>query len=161
MTGLKTSVLIAASLKIGAIIGGADHQSAENIYNFGYNLGLAFQLQDDFLDSYGTENVFGKKIGNDIITNKKTYLYLKSLSLASPEDRRTLITLYSSEQKNPREKITLVKEIFNRVNVKSHSQIIIDEYFKQALHCLGNVKVKRDRKKILEEFTLTLGRRIK
>lgn len=156
MIGLKTSVLLAASLKIGAITGGADHQAADEIYKFGYNLGMAFQLQDDMLDTFGDENIFGKKIGNDILTNKKTYLYLKALDIASPEIKRKLQFFYSTEHTNPQEKITTVMEIFNQLSVKSHTKIIINDFFQMALQNLTNISVREERKKIMDELAQSL-----
>ena len=156
MIGLKTSVLLAASLKIGAISGGADNRAADEIYKFGYNLGMAFQLQDDMLDTFGDENIFGKKIGNDILTNKKTYLYLKALDLASPEIKKKLLVIYSTDQKNPFQKIAEVIELFNQHNVKSHSDNIINHYFQMALVNLSNIDVNTDRKKVVEDLAQSL-----
>ncbi len=161
MIGLKTSVLLAASMKIGAITGGADQQAANDIYNFGYNIGLAFQLQDDLLDSYGDTNVFGKVIGNDIITNKKTFLYIKSMDLASPEERKKLEILYSGDAENPQDKISQVKKIFDALHIIEYTQDIINLYFTKALDYLDQINVKKEKKSVLEEFTLTLKNRKK
>jgi len=161
MIGLKTSVLLASSLKIGAIIGGADPQSSEKVYNFGYNLGVAFQLQDDLLDSYGEENVFGKKIGNDILTNKKTYLYLKAIRLASNPEKKFLENLYSSETHNPEEKVKSVINIFNLLKIKALTQDIINEHYDKALYQLDEINISKKKKKVLTDFTETLKKREK
>jgi len=99
MIGYKTAVLIAAALKMGAIIANADKNEADLIYDFGYNLGMAFQLQDDFLDTFGSKD-FGKKIGGDISENKKTFLVIKTLELADDDDRKVLSELFSDNEFN-------------------------------------------------------------
>ena len=111
MIRLKTSVLLAAALKIGAILGGAPEKDAQLLYDFGIKMGLAFQLQDDYLDVYGDPAVFGKKIGGDILCNKKTFMLITALSLAEGEDKETLLnwlraTDYVAEEKNPANGIT-------------------------------------------------------
>jgi geranylgeranyl diphosphate synthase, type II len=152
MIGLKTSVLLAASLRIGSMAGGADEKGASDIYHFGYNLGIGFQLQDDLLDTFGELGKFGKKIGNDIITNKKTYLYLKALELAEVTQRETLINLYSGELQNQDEKILKVKDIFESLNVRSLTEMTIKGYFGKALELLKKVNVAEERKTALIQF---------
>ncbi|NTW23876.1 MAG: polyprenyl synthetase family protein [Lentimicrobium sp.] len=141
MIRLKTAVLLAASLKIGAIIAGADEEDCEKIYLFGENLGIAFQLQDDLLDAFGDEGVFGKKTGGDIVANKKTYLYLKALKSAGSEDGERLKALYSKRNHNDEEKVAEVLEIFTRNNIKSFTENTILDYYSVAMKNLSEIKL--------------------
>ncbi len=161
MISLKTSVLIAASLKTGAIIAEAKNKDCEDIYSFGYNLGLAFQLQDDLLDTYGDSDVFGKKIGNDIVSNKKTFLMIKALELATNEKRKTLIKFLSNTEHDPNEKIKTVIEIYNDLNIKSLTEEMMKYYFEQALNKLDSIGVEPERKTILRDFSVNLMLRVK
>jgi geranylgeranyl diphosphate synthase type II len=150
MIKLKTAVLFATSLKIGAVIGSASETDAQRLYDFGINLGLGFQLQDDLLDTFGNEKIFGKKTGGDIVTNKKTYLYLYALQNATETDRKQLIKLYSEENKIPeKEKIEKVTAIFNRVGVKEAVQKVINDYLGRGLDLLNSLDVPRDNLKPL------------
>ena len=112
MIRLKTSVLVAAALKMGAIVAEADNENANLIYDFGLNLGLAFQLQDDYLDTFGDPETFGKQVGGDIIENKKTYLYLKALEVATEDDKGKLAYLYRKKLADSADKISDVQRIF-------------------------------------------------
>jgi geranylgeranyl diphosphate synthase type II len=142
MIRLKTAVLFATSLKIGALIGSAGETDAQRLYDFGINLGLGFQLQDDLLDTFGNEKIFGKKQGGDIITNKKTYLYLYALQNASAKDKKRLLELYSQENGIPEnEKIENVTEIFIRTGVKEAVQNIINGYLRKGLELLESLDV--------------------
>src|SRR5690606_16955085 len=105
MIDYKTAVLVGAAMEMGAIVAGASETSQKNIYEFGRNLGIAFQLQDDYLDVFGDPKLFGKQVGGDIISNKKTFLYLTALNDASKEDAQELQNLYSIQPKNPEDKI--------------------------------------------------------
>jgi geranylgeranyl diphosphate synthase type II len=156
MIGLKTSVLIAASLKMGAIIAGAGGEDQDLLYDFGYNFGLAFQIRDDLLDVYGDEKTFGKKIGNDIVTNKKTFLLIKALELAKGADLKALKFLISGSQIDPDQKIKEVTVIYNKLGIKDLTEIRIRDYYKTALEKLNSVRVPDERKKILKD----LGRRL-
>ncbi len=160
MIGLKTSALLAASMKIGAVTGGADNINADTIYNFGYNLGLAFQLQDDLLDTFGNEQIFGKRIGNDIVTNKKTYLFIRALELASESQKDNLKLLYSTTQTNNTEKIKKVIEIFQQLKIKSFTEQTIQKYFKISMQFLDKLNIDQKRKKILGQFALNLLKRV-
>ena len=113
MIEYKTAVLVAAAMKMGAIIANASEENANLIYDFGLNLGLAFQLQDDYLDAFGDPETFGKQVGGDIIENKKTYLYLKALEFSTPEKASELEELFSSQLDDNTEKIEIAKAIFN------------------------------------------------
>jgi len=133
MIKLKTAVLVAGTFKAGAIIGGASEEDARNFYHFGLNLGLAFQIQDDLLDTYGDQNNFGKKIGGDIVQNKKTYLYIKTMEIAGEEDKNTLRQLYSGDNMKQNEKISRVKHIFDKYNIKQLAEEQVRQYTDKAL----------------------------
>ncbi len=156
MIGLKTSVLLAASLWIGAISGGADERDAQDMYELGFNLGMGFQLQDDLLDTFGDISKFGKKIGNDIITNKKTFLYLKAIELADSKHKNTLKNLYSKSFENPDDKINNVKSIFHQLHIKKHTEKIIRIYFDKGLQKLTSINVENYRKAEIEKFIMEL-----
>lgn len=152
MIRLKTSVLMAASLQLGALLGGASVEERENIYLFGQNLGMAFQLQDDFLDTYGDEKTFGKQIGGDIVMNKKTFLLVKTIELAKESDIKKLKHLLF-EENEPSKKIAGVKSIYERVNVAGITQKKISEYFTAALKSMDKIKVPDNRKTPLLDLT--------
>lgn len=137
----KTSVLLAASFQIGALIANASIEDTSLMYQFGLNIGIAFQLQDDMLDLYGDQSKFGKKTGGDIISNKKTYLFLKSLSLANSQQEKTLIELFSNPTINEDKKIQEVKNIFDEVGVLEHIKIQINYYHKQAQNNLEDLTI--------------------
>lgn len=153
MIRLKTSVLIAASLKTGAVIAGANKQDVANIYKFGEYVGLAFQLQDDLLDIYGDQDIFGKKIGGDIITNKKTYLYIKALQEAKGTDLSELIHYFSSSRFDPDEKVKAITKIYDRHGVKESTVSLINKYYDKALTYFSKLSVSDDRKFILKKYT--------
>jgi len=150
MIQLKTAVLIGASLKIGAQLADASLTDQENIYNFGLNLGMAFQLRDDYLDVFGDENVFGKKTGGDIASNKKTYLFLKAHELAESVQREELTLAFSTELENSNEKIATVISIYNQLNIKDYSEKLINTYFDKSIKFLENISVGPERKKELK-----------
>jgi geranylgeranyl diphosphate synthase type II len=152
MIRLKTSVLIAASLKTGAVIAGADEKDVDNIYKLGEYVGLAFQLQDDLLDVYGNQNKFGKKIGGDIVTNKKTYLYIKALQEARGKDLNILQSYFSSNNFDQNEKINAVTEIYNKLGVKDSSVALINEYYDFAAQHLSLLSIDKERKITLKKY---------
>lgn len=149
MIRLKTAVLLAASLQIGAIIGGANKENAQLLYDFGINIGLAFQLKDDLLDVYGNPSSFGKQIGGDIVSNKKTFLLINALNNSSAQNNEALKNWLSKENFNPTDKIKAITSIYNDAGVKDLCEKKMDEYFGTALICLEKVTVHPDRKKIL------------
>ncbi len=159
MISLKTSVLIAAGLKIGALIGGAPEKEADILYNYGLNLGIAFQLQDDYLDSFGDSGTFGKKIGNDIVTNKKTYLMINALKLSDRNDHLRLTELLSTENIDPAQKISEVLSFFKKYGIKEKTQSEIRNYFNKAVSCLNNIEVPDRRKELLRQFPEMLMKR--
>ncbi len=151
MIRLKTGVLFGASLKIGALIGGACNEDAQMLYDFGLNIGLGFQLKDDLLDTFGDETVFGKKTGGDILTNKKTYLFLHALEMADENDRSRLLDLYNSNDINGEEKIKTVKKTFKELKVDDATNLEIDKYFEKGMSCLDRVNVPELQKAMLRD----------
>jgi len=139
MIEYKTAVLLGASLKMGAIIGGANKKDAENLYEFGRQIGIAFQLKDDLLDVFGDTSAFGKQLGGDIIANKKTCLYLKALSLSEGDEKMELVNLYSSDNINPTEKVEKVKQLYTSLEIETHINELINEYYKKAMKSLSTI----------------------
>ena len=152
MIRLKTSVLVAAALKMGALVANADEENANLIYDFGLNLGLAFQLQDDYLDAFGDPETFGKQVGGDIIENKKTYLYLKALEFSSEKDKLHLKQLFSSETNNSSEKVQVTKQIFSASGSAEATQKAISSYTTKAFDILKTINISEQQKQILESF---------
>ena len=152
MVRLKTAVLIACSLKLGAIIAGANAEEKKKIYAFGENLGLAFQLQDDLLDTFGEENKFGKEIGGDIIAKKKTFLYVKAMELANDMQREELLRYLSSLSMTPDDKIRRVKDLYRILHIEEITKAEISGYFDKALHCLDQMDVEQNDKQELRGF---------
>lgn len=161
MIRLKTGVLFGASLKIGAIIGGASAEDADNLYHFGVNIGLGFQLQDDLLDTFGDETIFGKKTGGDIITNKKTFLYLKALECSAPAYQKQLIKLYNTDDIDPELKIIQVKKIFNSLNIESLATNEIETYYNKGMEYLNKVNLQEGNKEILIDIASKMIQRDK
>lgn len=159
MIELKTAVLIAASLKIGAILGGASQRDSEDLYEFGKNLGIAFQLQDDLLDTYGDPGVMGKNQGTDIVDNKKTYLAIKALETASDVQKEELIAWLGKKIFDPKEKIAAVKGIFDSMNIKAMTELRIEDYYQKALNNLENLNRPEERKAELYNFASFLKSR--
>lgn len=156
MIRLKTSVLLAAALKIGAILGGAPEKDAQLLYDFGIKMGLAFQLQDDYLDVYGDPAVFGKKIGGDILCNKKTFMLITALSLAEGEEKETLLNWLRATDYVAEEKIQSVTALYNKVGVPELCQARIDAYYKEGLELLDKVNVESSLKEELKKFVCHL-----
>ena len=159
MIRLKTSVLLACALKIGAILGGATKEDAEHLYRLGEYIGLAFQLRDDYLDVYGDPKVFGKKIGGDILCNKKTYLYIKALRLANKEQREVLDYWTEATNINPEAKIAAVTNVYNELGLPEMSHAIEEHYYSLAKAELEALSVNKEKKVILAQFMATLMER--
>lgn len=159
MIKLKTAVFLGASLKIGAIIANANADDIENIYQFGENLGLAFQLQDDLLDIFGNENKFGKKTGGDIITNKKTFLYLKAFELAKEDDLKILQSNFVCNHSDNKLKVKLIKEVYENLNIANYTQIEIGRYYSLALEYLAKIKIPKNNLKDLNDLAERLIKR--
>ena len=139
MIELKTAVLLGTALRMGAFVARASGEDQKLIYNFGRLLGLAFQIQDDYLDLYADQEVFGKKIGNDIATNKKTYLLIKALELADASTRDTLLALYTGGTKDIDRKIQIVSDIYKRLGIKELTEQKITEIYSQAKQALMDI----------------------
>ncbi len=159
MIELKTAVLIACSLKIGAILGGSSQRDAEDLYEFGRNLGIAFQLQDDLLDTYGDPEVMGKNRGTDIVDNKKTFLVIQGLEAASEIQKEELLGWLNEKDKDPKEKIGAVTAIFDALGVKELTENRIRSYYQQALGNLENLNRPDERKVELYNFASFLMNR--
>jgi geranylgeranyl diphosphate synthase, type II len=156
MIELKTSVLLAASFQIGALLGGANDQEAQNLYDAGLNLGLAFQVQDDLLDTYGDQSKFGKTIGGDILLNKKTFLMVKALEVSGREDKKLLNDIIGAKDFDPTEKIRQVKEIYDRSGVKDLAEQKIRYYSDKAFGCFEKIGVSSDRKIMITKMASAL-----
>lgn len=159
MIRLKTSVLVAAALQMGAIVAEADLKNCELIYDFGLNLGIAFQLQDDFLDTFGDAETFGKKIGGDISENKKTFLYLKTLEVADKETQKKLKYFYRKKLKENSYKITEVTRIFQINDIPFLVTKEIEKYTQKAFETLKNMDISQENKNSLKEFGTWLMQR--
>jgi geranylgeranyl diphosphate synthase, type II len=161
MVELKTAVLLAASLKAGAIIGGADDAGADLLYEFGRNIGIAFQLQDDFLDVYANPLAFGKEMGNDIVSNKKTLLLIQALKMATGPVRDELLHWLSAEDFNREEKIQRVRNIYDQLHIDELSRERVKIYHERALAMLGRLSCTTDRIAELKAFSEMLMNRNK
>ena len=159
MIRLKTSVLLACALKIGAILGGATEEDAQHLYRLGECIGLAFQLRDDYLDVYGDPKVFGKKIGGDILCNKKTYLYINALRLANQEQRAELDRWATATEIDPEEKITAVTAIYTALGLPEKSRAIEEHYYTLAKAELEALGVSDSQKAVLAQFMAMLMER--
>ena len=159
MINLKTAVLLAAALKIGAIEANAPESDKENIYEFGRNLGMAFQLQDDYLDTFGNVEKFGKNIGGDIVSNKKTYLLIKALELASGKEKEELNHWLAKKEFNNEEKIAAVRKIFDTLEICKQSQLLMKSYFEKAEEFFNKLSISKESKNTLKDFTDSLRER--
>lgn len=159
MIRLKTSVLLACAAKIGAILAGASSEEQNHAYRFGEQLGLAFQLQDDFLDVYGDEKVFGKKIGGDITSNKKTYMLIKALERAEGIDKQQLEYWIKAQEFDRSEKVNAVTDIYTRLGIDTLAKERIDKYFTSALNHLDAISAPAERKAELLSFVQQMMRR--
>jgi geranylgeranyl diphosphate synthase, type II len=159
MIELKTAVLIAASLKIGAILGGSSQRDADDLYQFGKNLGIAFQLQDDLLDTYGDPAVMGKNLGTDIVDNKKTFLVIQALELASSQQEKELKGWFEKKAFDRDQKIREVTSLFDQMNIKEITEQRVREYYALAMKSLENLNRPEERKAELYHFASFLMNR--
>ena len=161
MIQYKTAVLVAAAMKMGAIIAETSKENANLIYDFGLNLGLAFQLQDDYLDAFGNPETFGKQVGGDIIENKKTYLYLKALEFASTDQAPKLADLFAIQPEDSSDKIAAVKEIFVASGAAQETKNAIQDFTFKAFDTLQKISIDNDKKEMLRTFGENLmGRKV-
>ncbi|MBP5646223.1 MAG: polyprenyl synthetase family protein [Bacteroidaceae bacterium] len=159
MIRLKTSIVLAACLKAGALLGGASESDASLLYRFGEKVGLAFQLQDDLLDVYGDPAVFGKKIGGDILCNKKTYLYISARARANAAMHEELDRWALYDGPDPQSKIDGVKAVYDALRVREQSESLIGALFAEAMAVLGEVSAPAERKTVLKEYVNSLMNR--
>lgn len=159
MIRLKTSVLLAAATKVGALLADASKEDAEHLYRFGEAMGLAFQLQDDYLDVYGDPAVFGKKIGGDILNNKKTYLLIYAMRHGRTPARASLERWINVNNIDPDEKVAAVTAIYNKVGADKAARARMLEYYAQALQHLDEVSVSEERKQPLRDYAARMMKR--
>jgi len=159
MIELKTAVLLGASLRIGALIAKASVTDVNHIYAFGQNIGIAFQLMDDLLDVYGNPEKFGKQVGGDIISNKKTYLLLKAKELAKNELKKELEFCLSSKTLSPENKVNRVKAIYSQLKIKELTMNEMNHFYNTAIAHLDSIEVPNDKKLVFEQFAKGLMQR--
>lgn len=159
MIEYKTAVLVAAALKMGAIVANASLEDQNGIYEFGKNLGIAFQLQDDYLDAFGDPKTFGKQVGGDIIENKKTILYLMALKLGSMEQQSELLDLYSIQPQDPKDKVKAIKDVFIATGSAKQTKLEIQHFTQKAFKVLDHLKISEDKKVLLRKFGESLIQR--
>ncbi len=159
MIECKTAVLVAAAMKMGAIIAEASVENANSIYGFGLNLGIAFQLQDDYLDAFGNPETFGKQVGGDIIENKKTYLYLKAIEFASANEKEQLLHLFSIQPNDNTDKVNSVTGLFHQTGAAAATHKAIEEYTLKALETLDRMNIGTEKKAVLKSFAENLMNR--
>ena len=161
MIEYKTAVLVGAAMKMGAIVAETTTENSELIYNFGLNLGLAFQLQDDYLDAFGDPETFGKQVGGDIIENKKTYLYLKAMEFSDAHQKEQLQHLFSIQPNDNLDKIETIKDIFTKTGAAKATQDCIQEYTLKAFATLQKISIDNEKKEKLQSFGENLmGRKV-
>lgn len=159
MIRLKTSVLLACALKIGAILADASAEDADNLYKFGEQIGLAFQLQDDYLDVYGDSKVFGKEIGGDITSNKKTYMLINAFNKANDAQRKELTRWVSARDFDRNEKVDAVTHLYNEIGIDQLAQDKIAYYFAQSKKFLDAVNVPEEKKEELRKYAQKMMKR--
>ena len=156
MIKLKTAVLLGFSMELGAIIGGANEHTSDKLYEFGVSIGLGFQLKDDLLDVYADSSKFGKQIGGDIISNKKTYLLIKALELSKGEEKKRLNFWLKKKEFDSEEKVREVVRIYNKLDIKALTEKKMNEYFDKGLKILDSLAVSEEKKEPLKQLTLQL-----
>jgi geranylgeranyl diphosphate synthase type II len=159
MIEYKTAVLVGAAMKMGAIVAKASEKDQNSIYDFGKNLGIAFQLQDDYLDAFGDPKTFGKQVGGDIIENKKTYLFLKAMKFSSVDEQLKLVKLFNSNLEKNEAKINTVKNIFNTSGASEATRQEIKNYTNKAFLVLEDLNISEEKKVLLKTFGHSLMNR--
>ncbi|OEK05813.1 polyprenyl synthetase family protein [Roseivirga misakiensis] len=153
MIRLKTAVLLGFSLKLGAMLAGAPDQEAQALYDFGVDIGIGFQLKDDLLDVYADQEKFGKQVGGDILSNKKTFLLLKALELSNEKQSQQLQHWINLTEFEPAEKVAAVKSVYAEIGIKELTLDKMNEYFQSGFKALEKIEVAEERKELLIEFT--------
>ncbi len=161
MIGLKTAVLLACSAKVGALIGGADEASAQSLYDFGYQLGIAFQITDDYLDVYADPNIFGKNIGGDIVNNKKSWLLVQTMKEAQGDDKIELDEIMKMTADQGEAKIARMKQLYDKLNIGKKAEEEIEKYYAVALAHLQNLPIEKEKIALMEEFAHQIVKRNK
>ena len=161
MIRLKTSVLLACAMKMGAILADASADDADNLYKFGELIGLAFQLQDDYLDVYGDSKVFGKKIGGDIVSNKKTYMLITAFNQANDKQRAELESWIGKTDFDAEEKITAVTKLYNEMGIGQLAKKKMDYYYEQSKKYLAAISLPEERKSELKAYAAMMMKRQK
>ena len=159
MIRLKTSVLLACACKVGAIMAGASAEDTDNLYKFGEKLGLAFQLQDDLLDVYGNPAVFGKNIGGDITSNKKTYMLINAFNRATPAQREELTKWVEAKEFDRNEKVAAVTKLYNEIGIRKLCEQKMEQYYQESLVYLATVNVSDERKAELKAYAADMMKR--
>jgi len=159
MIRLKTSVLLACACKVGAIMAGASADDTDNLYKFGEKLGLAFQLQDDLLDVYGDPAVFGKNIGGDITSNKKTYMLINAFNRATPAQREELTKWVNAKKFDRNEKVAAVTKLYNEIGIRKLCEQKMEQYYQESLVYLAKVNVSEERKAELKAYAADMMKR--
>ena len=157
MIRLKTSVLLAAALQMGALTGGASAADQEKIYSFGVHLGLAFQIKDDFLDSYGDQETFGKKIGGDILQNKKTYLLCRAMEKSDAQEKQLIRNIFN--EKDPEVKIAQMIDLYDQLEIPEDTEKMMEDYFEKALDELHAVSIGEEHKTRLQQLAENIYQR--
>lgn len=159
MITLKTAVLIGAALQMGAITANASEENAKHLYEFGKNIGIAFQLKDDILDAYGDPEKFGKQIGGDIINNKKTWLLIQALNQSSGKEKEKLLYWLSQKEFDYSEKIEAIKTVYAALNILQQAEEEMNHYYELALKHLSEISVEENKKQELKSFAQALMNR--
>jgi geranylgeranyl diphosphate synthase type II len=156
MIEYKTAVLVGAAMKMGAIVAEASIEDQTSIYDFGRNLGIAFQLQDDYLDAFGDPETFGKQVGGDIIENKKTYLYLKAMEASNFKEQSILGMWFETKLEDPAEKIEAVKQLFVASGAEKATRMAVEDYTNKAFALLDNLNLSDEKKHAFKAFGMKL-----
>ena len=159
MIGLKTAALLAGGMKMGALIAGASESNAQHLYDFGKNVGIAFQLQDDILDTFGDPKKFGKKVGGDIAQNKKTYLALRAMELASDSLKAQLKEAFSTTPMDEKAKIEKVTEIYHQLNIQQEANQVKESFLRAAFEAFDKIEVPESNKAVIKELANDLMKR--
>ena len=152
MIAFKTAVLVAAALKMGAIVAHTSKENADAIYKFGLYLGTAFQLQDDYLDAFGNPETFGKQVGGDILENKKTFLYLKTVELATESDKAEFISGMNAADISDEEKVSQVKVLYKKTGAEAATAAAVEQFTLKAFKVLEDLEVAETNKHVLKRF---------